>query len=79
MTFGCPPTGTVAARSTIAAAYFAFLSESADDESKELILPGNLNYWNGDDGKCEHAVRVPGGAIGLSWVDGKLKKNKAAK
>ena len=68
MTFGCPPTQTVAARSTIAKAYFTFMRDASDDEGI-LYLPGNLNYWGGDDGKCEHAVKVPGGAIELKWHD----------
>ena len=64
ITFGCPPTATVPARSTIARAYFTFLRDAADDEGA-ILLPGNLNYWNGDDGKCEHSLKVPGGAIEL--------------
>ena len=66
ITFGCPPTSTVDARSTIARAYFEFLQETADEKGY-IVLPGNLNYWNGEDGKCEHSLKVPSGPILLQW------------
>ena len=62
ITFGCPPSDTVAARSTIARAYFMFLCD-ARDKKGYIGLPGNLNYWNGDDGKAEHSLKVPSGPI----------------
>ena len=71
ITFGCPPTASVPARSTIARAYFTFLRDAAEGaeggKQGRILLPGNLNYWNGVDGKCEHSLKVPGGWTELYW------------
>ena len=62
LTFGCPPSATVDAFSTIAGEYFCFLREEAeDDKGGRLLLPGSMNYWNGQNGKLEHIPHVPAG------------------
>ena len=67
VTFGCPPSKGVPAKSTIAVAYFKFLKKSADDKGR-IVLPGPLNFFLGTDGKCEtiSKVRRP---IVLQWTD----------
>ena len=57
ITFGCPPTEGVPAKSTIAKAYMKYIKKSSD-QNGYISLPGPLNFFVGDDGKCEHNIKV---------------------
>ena len=67
ITYGCPPTEGVPAKSTIAAAYIKYLKKAADPQGN-IALPGPLNFFVGEDGKCEHSIKVRK-AILLKWTD----------
>ena len=57
MTYGCPPTEGVPAKSTIAKSYMKYL-KSSQDPNGHISLPGPLNFFVGADGKCEHNIKV---------------------
>ena len=57
VTYGCPPSQGVPAKSTIAINYFKFLSEQCTKKNK-LLLPGNIGFFVGSDGKCETISKV---------------------
>ena len=57
ITFGCSPTEGVPAKSTIAKAYMKYIKKSSDANGY-ISLPGPLNFFVGDDGKCEHSIKV---------------------
>ena len=57
MTYGCPPTEGVPAKSTIAKSYMKYLKQSKDPNG-HIALPGPLNFFVGADGKCEHNIKV---------------------
>ena len=57
MTYGCPPTEGVPAKSTIAESYMRYLKNSKD-QNGHIALPGPLNFFVGADGKCEHNIKV---------------------
>ena len=57
ITFGCPPTEGVPAKSTIAKTYMKYLKQCANKDGY-LALPGPLNFFVGSDGKCEHSIKV---------------------
>ena len=69
MTFGCQPSSGVPVKSTIARAYFSFLRQQAlQDAEKRIALPGNLSFFTGTDGKCEHVTKVAQPLL-LQWSD----------
>ena len=45
LTFGCPPSNTTPAKSTISTAYFERLHQKANDATGEVILPHALVGW----------------------------------
>ena len=53
ITYGCPPSDTTPAKSTISVAYFDKLRQKADDATGEVKLPYALVGWRGTDGKSE--------------------------
>ena len=57
ITYGCPPTEGVPAKSTIAKTYMQYLKKSSD-QNGYIQLPGPLNFFVGSDGKCEHSIKV---------------------
>ena len=71
ITFGCMPSAGVPAKSTVARAYFRHLRHSArvkDLGVGNLVLPGNLSFFNGTDGRVEHTTRVTAPLL-LKWTD----------
>ena len=67
ITYGCPPTEGVPAKSTIAHAYLKYLKKAADSQGN-IALPGPLNFFVGADGKCEHSIKVRKPLL-LKWQD----------
>ena len=67
ITYGCPPTEGVPAKSTIAHAYIKYLKKAADPQGN-IALPGPLNFFVGEDGKCEHSIKVRKPLL-LKWRD----------
>ena len=57
ITYGCPPTEGVPAKSTIAQSYMSYLRRCANKDGY-VALPGPLNFFVGSDGKCEHSIKV---------------------
>ena len=71
ITFGCMPTAGVPAKSTVARSYFRHLRHSArvkDLGVGSLVLPGNLSFFRGTDGRVEHTTRVTAPLL-LKWTD----------
>ena len=66
LTYGCPPSEGVPAKSTIAHAYIKYLKKAADPQGR-IGLPGPLNFFVGADGKCEHSIKVQQ-ALLLQWT-----------
>ena len=54
LTFGCEPSRTTAAKSTISKEYFQNLSDQADGYSGEVSIPEALFMWKGSNEKVEH-------------------------
>ena len=53
LTYGCPPSDTTPAKSTISVAYFDKLRAKAEDATGIVTLPHALVGWRGTDGKSE--------------------------
>ena len=66
ITYGCPPTEGVPAKSTIARAYVGYLKQAADPKGN-IALPGPLNFFVGAGGKCEHSIKVRKPLL-LQWM-----------
>ena len=60
LTYGCQPSSGVPAKSTIAKSYFRYLRASSKPfaDSNYFMLPGCINFFQNDDGKCEHNIKV---------------------
>ena len=72
ITYGCPPSQGVPAKSTIAVAYFKFLNGQKDAQGK-ITLPGNISFFQGTDGKCETVPKCSQ-PLQLQW---KVKQDTA--
>ena len=75
ITYGCPPTEGVPAKSTIAHAYIKYLKKAADPQGN-IALPGPLNFFVGTDGKCEHSIKVRRPLL-LQWKDKTATKRQS--
>ena len=53
VTYGCAPSSTTPAKSTISVALFERLREKAEDATGEVVLPNALIGWRGTDGHAE--------------------------
>lgn len=65
VTYGCPPSQGVPAKSTIAVAYFKFLNGQKDSNGA-ITMPGNISFFQGTDGKCESVPKCSQ-PIQLHW------------
>ena len=66
VTYGCPPSQGVPAKSTIALSYFRQLKMTADANDGRIKFPSALNFYTGIDGKCETISKVKEPLI-LHW------------
>ena len=66
VTYGCPPSQGVPAKSTIALSYFRQLKMSADSYDGMIKFPSVLNFYTGIDGKCETISKVKA-PLFLKW------------
>ena len=57
LAFGCPPSVSTPADSTLAQDFFAFLENSSDADGY-IALPGNLNFFHTKDRRNETLIKV---------------------
>ena len=57
MTFGCPPSQSVLAKSDISVSYFKFINDKKNERG-EFKMPDMIGYFRGPDGQCETVANV---------------------